>query len=101
MPLNSSHVTPTNLCPHCGYMIDRASGLDGEQGPRPGDVTLCLRCAEVSLFGATLQLEIPPAGFMDDWQREDPAGWSQVIRAQRLIRETASKFPFAKTGGNA
>lgn len=43
-------------CPRCGYACDAASGVgpDGEAHvPRPGDISLCLKCGCPMEFGET------------------------------------------------
>ena len=38
----------TFACPRCGYEVDRASAVGyagAEIRPRPGDISLCLKCA--------------------------------------------------------
>lgn len=44
---------PDALCPFCGYRANAAAQVncpDKKMLPRPGDLTLCLCCAEVSIF---------------------------------------------------
>jgi hypothetical protein len=48
--LNDVETIPTR-CPYCGYKVDRASHVGEEQAsPKPGDVSICMLCANVSLY---------------------------------------------------
>lgn len=45
------------LCPKCGYELDAATKVEGDQGaPEPNDVTVCIQCASVLQFGPELKL---------------------------------------------
>lgn len=48
--------TPENACPHCGVELNAASLVHGGGGPRPGDATICYRCAVVMVFDDNLNL---------------------------------------------
>lgn len=41
--------TPRTKCPSCSYEYDTASGFPG-RGPKPGDVSICLRCGHLMGF---------------------------------------------------
>ena len=45
---------PPNPCLSCGHVNDGALSLDSEQRPKPGDVTLCVRCGFVMSFDENL-----------------------------------------------
>lgn len=46
-----------NICPFCNYQTDRAKNLEDETAvPDPGDISLCIRCAEASEFDENLNL---------------------------------------------
>jgi hypothetical protein len=52
---------PKDHCPECGYALDAASTPDGRKGssqpqPKPGDITLCLKCAAVFVFDEQLRV---------------------------------------------
>lgn len=41
---------PPTVCPVCDYTLDACSGMNAESqqdGPEPGDVTVCMRCGSV------------------------------------------------------
>jgi len=47
---------PESSCPHCGLVMDCASGVNGARKPKPGNLGMCIGCGEFSLYGETLQL---------------------------------------------
>jgi hypothetical protein len=40
----------TTPCPHCGHPIDGAAAVASERAPEPGDVTICIYCADILEF---------------------------------------------------
>ena len=96
-----AHRTDVTKCPSCGYDIDAHSpmGKDTPEDavPRPGDVTLCLRCLCYMEYGEGLSLRVlSPAEFqaLPDETRADlirirVAGWQIDARGQ--IDATASR----------
>lgn len=50
------HVVPRSVCPACGASADRASGIDHDHKPEPGDATVCFYCGELLIFTAELTL---------------------------------------------
>ena len=48
---------PESVCPRCGYKTDAATMLEDDHAvPKPGDVSICMKCAHVRKFGADLRL---------------------------------------------
>ena len=56
------YIVPESYCPRCFHKFDRASGLalhtTGE-GPRPGDLTLCIACGQLLTFTPELDVRLP------------------------------------------
>lgn len=50
-----TRLTPST-CVDCGYMLDTCSG---EADPKPGDITICIRCAGINAFDKNLILRRP------------------------------------------
>jgi hypothetical protein len=46
-------------CAKCGYKMDQASDAFGEDKPKPGDLSVCLNCGAIAVFGENLQLREP------------------------------------------
>lgn len=51
--------TPVAPCPHCGEELDVASGLGTQDGPKPGDISLCIDCGGVNIFDENLKPRLP------------------------------------------
>ena len=47
-------VTPyVSTCPWCSQTHELATSIDGDAVPEAGDITLCVRCGEWSIFSDT------------------------------------------------
>jgi hypothetical protein len=53
-----SFSTPECFCPKCGYSFNHTSNLTGKGRPKPGDITLCMRCGQILLFRPDLTVEL-------------------------------------------
>ena len=71
--------TAQNTCPHCGYKTDRASG---DVQPQAGDISVCLRCGNPSLFTEGLGLRLPTLT-----EQLDLDGNSEIEKIQSAIRQ--------------
>lgn len=75
---------PICHCPTCGYVLDSATCVEGDHNPKPGDVSVCLKCGEVLQFNESLAVvaaDLNSLITLDDQQR------NLIGRAQRIIRE--------------
>ena len=72
--------TPQNACRCCGYLVDAASGVDHNARAKPGDVSLCMKCGEASVFTGELVMRPPTAEELATIEA-DP----MVRRARRAI----------------
>lgn len=50
----TTHRVRDDCCPFCKTELDCASG--GPERPKPGDLSVCLRCANPLIFGDDLSL---------------------------------------------
>lgn len=71
-----------NYCPYCNHHVDRAF-IPGKEGavPSVGDLSLCIRCADVSIFNKDLILE------KFDPSTLSPAGEAHIREMQSAIKE--------------
>jgi len=51
-------VTPSNKCPNCNYIIDRASSIDSERKPTKGDLSVCFNCGTFLIFNRDLTVSM-------------------------------------------
>lgn len=57
----STHLLP-GVCPCCGRTHDAATNaLDNHKLPIPGDITVCIDCAAISIFDDQLVRRLPTA----------------------------------------
>jgi hypothetical protein len=81
-------------CPICGAIHDRhvrISNLRHER-PKPGDITICIRCSGFLVFTDTLDLALPTEQQLTELQR-DPYIWKVLrILAQTKAENKETKF---------
>lgn len=90
--------TPAALCPACGYQVDAASSLEGDDRPGPGDISLCLRCAAILEFGADLR---PVAASAETLASLVPEHRALIGRARVAILVQRDLRPIPDRGGRA
>jgi hypothetical protein len=76
------HRPPPRLCPWCGELLDTAAGIDADQAPVVGDISVCIKCGGVCLFGPGLALECCPDTL---WQNEHAPLPAQIREARRAV----------------
>jgi len=72
-----SHYYPRGgWCPSCGKLLDGATGIDTNNLPAPGDVSVCIYCAAVLRFNARRTVELFP-----NWRTKlDAKGVASIAR---------------------
>jgi hypothetical protein len=78
--------TKPTLCPYCGYLADSLGTTDGSPGaPSPGDISICLNCAEVQVIADDMTLrKATPADLAEI--AADPEWAASVRDAQTTLR---------------
>lgn len=79
------------VCQACGYRHDMVSNVgDGRHAPVDGDVSICLRCAAVSLFDSTTPAGLAPAPVevLDDPEIK------MVVRAVHVMNAAGGGVPY-------
>jgi len=69
----SFHVPPV-MCPSCGKHLDAASSPDDDVKPSVGDISVCIYCSHICVFGDDMVLRNPT-----DEEMLQIAGDKQVI----------------------
>jgi hypothetical protein len=79
---------PQALCAHCGALLDGASTTfpDPRLAPRPGDVTFCLGCGGLLMFGPGLRVRLPGPGELEAAIAEQPQLGPQLLQMRQLVR---------------
>lgn len=76
---------PACSCPNCGKNLDQTTCLADRETPEPGDLTICIGCAEVLEFGPDMALHITDSKHLDaDYQES-------IKMAQERIRKMNEK----------
>jgi hypothetical protein len=51
------HRVKTTHCPSCNKEYTKASSVNSENPPMPGDVTMCIQCREILVFTYDMNLK--------------------------------------------
>lgn len=76
---------PTDVCPSCGCVFDRVTGITERFVPKPGDVTICFSCGAVLMFGPDMRTEAAPPDVEADLP-DDVQALIRHIRRRGVIR---------------
>jgi len=72
----------SNDCPNCKKALDAAQHLSGDDRPSDGDLTVCLYCGHLMVFGPNLSLRELTSDEM-----RDAAGNPEVLKAMMMIKD--------------
>ena len=86
MTLHIIHETPTNKCSACGYVMDRATTISGDDAPSAGDISVCLKCGCIAMYTPDLRLIALLARELQILRDEFPQVYRQAMAVQRQIR---------------
>lgn len=90
--MNDNHgIVKPCLCPHCGYMIDCATGASSPDiKPRGGDFSMCLKCGGLLRYNDDLTVR----SMVDEDWAELSVNQIALINKMRSIQKSipAEKF---------
>lgn len=93
MIIENKNVTPGD-CPVCFYRVDSASCVTDEGAqPKPGDLTVCFRCAAPLKFVERHQLET-----LSEEETIQAMSIPEFARVVRLIKTRACKIAIIFSG---
>ena len=74
----------TSACPQCGKVLDAATPtrLEDKRAPEPGDISVCLHCHGLLVYGDDMSLREPT-----DDEIVELAGDPELVWAMTLIRD--------------
>lgn len=52
-----AHKIESSNCPGCGKQNDGAANLEGTEGPKPGDYSICIGCQGIFVFDSNLHMK--------------------------------------------
>ena len=79
-------------CPYCDGALDAASHMSEAVRPKPGDLSVCLYCAQPLVFDAFLIPGKPAPGEVEAIFVADPAFADEVRQIQRAIRSVDRRY---------
>ena len=53
----TDHKIESSNCPGCGKQNDGAANLEGTEGPKPGDYSICIGCQGIYVFDSNLHMK--------------------------------------------
>ena len=74
------HQIIESSCPSCGEAMTGAAGVESDDAPTPGDISVCLYCRALLVFGNDLKLRMPT-----DAELIEMAGNKQMIAIVNAI----------------
>ena len=69
-------------CPHCGTMLDAATGASPDTRPKPGSFTICCECLNVSAYDDQLKLRR-----LTEVENRQAKGMPEIQRGLAILRE--------------
>ncbi len=75
---------PDSHCHACGTLFDRASDLLGRARPKPGDISVCVRCGVAATYDQDLRvvpLSASELAALPDEVRDKLARYVRAVRA--------------------
>lgn len=75
-------------CPLCGHRFDSAMGIDTDEGPEEGSLSVCIECAGVHVYNADLTLRSMSE---QEWDELPADVRQQLTDAQAAIRAIHSQ----------
>ena len=80
MFLGKDHRVKASNCPFCEYQHDGATQINGNNLPKPGDVSICIKCGLVGVFDDNLDVRKPTAKEEAEFKKDDT-----ITEAQKSI----------------
>lgn len=87
--MTETRLFPT-LCPHCGHLLDAATGLEAGTKPSPGDFSICLSCIEPLRFNDDLRPVAFAPGEYEALAQTHPAEHAELERGRRVMRRIST-----------
>jgi hypothetical protein len=78
----SSANVPESRCLHCDKIVDAATNIKDDNGPTPGDATVCIYCGHLMIFDDALRLRNPNSEEMGAL-----AGDANLLTVQALLAQ--------------
>ena len=89
-------------CPYCGLVCDASTEMQTNSpgsGPKPGDLSLCIQCAEIGRWTDELQLEKLTAEEVQEIVKLD-GGVAKAMIAVRMAHEKNGEGEWLRDEGS-
>ena len=88
------------ICDWCGYYANSLGTLDRSDANPPGlgDLSICLRCSELSILRPAGWRQANPEDLIA-FDQEQPEDFAELLRAQRLNRQQRALDPIPDRRG--
>jgi len=83
--------TEPSRCPYCGQVMDTHSSVGEDIRPKPGDITICINCAEILQLDDKFALQKINAEILKDIQGD--------LELYRRIQAIQTAIKAAQQGG--
>jgi len=95
MFLGKDHLVKKNICSVCGHDLDGATQINGDNKPKPGDVSICVGCANIAIFDDDLNLRQPDLDEEQELLKDQTIAEAQTkILLYLKVRELKLKYGF-------
>lgn len=74
-------------CPYCGYLCDSATNtVENARKPREGDLTICIKCGEISKFGKNYEILKMTQEDHIEYLLIDPEMYNHTLKVQEVVK---------------
>lgn len=79
--------TPEIHCPYCNHLFTACSSYGAQGTPSEGDISICINCAELLVFGSNLSLEKLSVVVLAQLAVSDPEVYRSLLAQQDMVRQ--------------
>jgi hypothetical protein len=90
------HLNKPSCCAGCGKNLDGATGVEKNVRPKVGDVTICVYCLTIQIFGPGMILHQPDDNEMGELVKSGT--WDNLHQLIERIKEFKQANPDLITG---
>ena len=76
-----------SFCTNCGHLLDSTTGVTEDRDARPGDISVCAYCGQVSSFDKDLRLKKISDEEMAEMKVLAPETWFIIRMTVEAIRK--------------
>lgn len=69
----------SDKCPVCRAILNAASGINNSGAPVEGDLTICVYCGTILVYGDKMKLRVATTPEMENIKAEEPSTYRSLI----------------------